>query len=130
MWSVPEKYPRVLWKGGLLCQFHCILLVSTNSPIKHVNSNLIPATSLLKPCSIQRLPRLLSLDIFAGQKTKELIDCFEAFKGTASSVPAGTAGFVQVFDAVINRSLRARIEDLADLYIDEHEKNGQKANIR
>jgi hypothetical protein len=66
---------------------------------------------------------LLALDVFAGQKTKEVIDCFKALKCTTSFIPGGTTGFIQVCDTVVNRSLKARIEELADQYIDEHERD-------
>ena len=36
--------------------------------------------------------------------------------------PGGTTGFVQVCDTVVNRSLKNRIEELADQYIDKNEK--------
>jgi hypothetical protein len=65
---------------------------------------------------------LLSLDVFAGQKTKEVINSFKALKCTTSFIPGGTTRFVQVCDTVVNRSLKARIEELADQYIDENEK--------
>jgi hypothetical protein len=38
-------------------------------------------------------------------------------------IPGSTTGFVQVCDTVINRSLKAHIEELADQYIDEHERD-------
>jgi hypothetical protein len=77
------------------------------------------------PCfprnSTQRPPRFLSLDVFSGQKTKEVINSFKAIRCTTSFIPSGTTGFVQVCDTVVNKSLKARIEELADQYIDEHE---------
>jgi hypothetical protein len=69
-----------------------------------------------------RLPRLLSLDIFAGQKTKEVITSFKALKCTTLFIPGSTTGFVQVCNIVVNRSLKARIKDLADQYIDQNER--------
>jgi hypothetical protein len=72
--------------------------------------------------STERPPRFLSLDVFAGQKTKEVITSFKALKCTTSFIPGGTTGFVQVCDTVVNRSLKARIEELADQYIDENER--------
>jgi hypothetical protein len=68
-------------------------------------------------------PRFLSLDVFSGQKTKEVIHSFKALKCTTSFIPGGTTGFVQVCDTVVNRSLKARIEELADQYIDENESD-------
>jgi hypothetical protein len=73
--------------------------------------------------STKRPPRFLSLDIFSGQKTKEVINGFKALKCTTSFIPGGTTGFIQVCDTVINRSLKARIEELADQYIDENESD-------
>ena len=69
-----------------------------------------------------RLPRFLSLDVFSGQKTKQVIAGFKALKCTTSFIPGGTTGHIQVCDTVINKSLKDRIEVLADQYIDEHEK--------
>jgi DDE superfamily endonuclease len=72
--------------------------------------------------STKRPPRFLSLDVFAGQKTKEVIAGFKALNCMTSFIPGGTTGFVQVCDTVINRSLKARIEELADQYIDKNER--------
>jgi hypothetical protein len=78
---------------------------------------LFPRHSTIRP------PRLLSLDVFSGQKTKEVIASFKALNCTTSFIPGGTTGFIQVCDTVVNRSLKARIEDLAEQYIDEHESD-------
>ena len=70
------------------------------------------------PCfprnSIQRPPRFLSLDVFSGQKTTEVINSFKSIRCTTSFIPGSTIGFIQVCDIVVNRSLKARIEELAD----------------
>jgi hypothetical protein len=71
--------------------------------------------------STKRPPRLLTLDVFASQKTKDVLDCFKSIRCTTSFIPGGTTGFIQVCDTTINKSLKARIEVLADQYIDEHE---------
>jgi hypothetical protein len=89
--------------------------------IKHIYT---PSSNYLFPrYSTKRPPRFLSLDVFSGQKTKEVIHSFKALKCTTSFIPSGTTGFVQVCDTVVNRSLKARIEELADQYIDEHERD-------
>ena len=51
-----------------------------------------------------------------------MITSFKALKCTTSFIPSGTTGCVQVCDIVVNRSLKARIEDLADQYIDKNER--------
>jgi hypothetical protein len=73
--------------------------------------------------STKRPPRFLSLDVFSGQKTKEVIHSFKALKCIILFIPGRTTGFVQVCDTVVNRSLKARIEELADQYIDENERD-------
>ena len=97
---------------------------NTNLMVEWVKHIYTPSSNY--PCfprnSAQRPPRFLSLDVFAGQKTREVIDCFKAIRCTTSFIPGGTSGFVQVCDTVVNRSLKARIEELADQYIDEHER--------
>ena len=73
--------------------------------------------------STKYLPRFLSLDVFSSQKIKEVIHSFKALKCIISFIPSSTTGFVQVCDTVINRSLKAQIEELADQYIDENERD-------
>ena len=69
---------------------------------------LFPRHSTIRP------PRLLSLDVFSGQKTKEVITSFKALKCMTLFIPGSTTGFIQVCDTVINKSLKARIKELAD----------------
>jgi hypothetical protein len=68
-------------------------------------------------------PRLLSLDVFTSQKTKEVIASFKALNCTTSFIPGSTTSFIQVCDIVVNRSLKAHIKDLAKQYIDEHKSD-------
>ena len=65
---------------------------------------------------------MLFLDVFSGQKTKEVIASFKALKCTTSFIPGNTTGFIQVCDTVVNKSLKARIKELADQYIDKNER--------
>jgi hypothetical protein len=51
-----------------------------------------------------------------------VITSFKALKCTTSFIPGGTTGFIQVCDTAINKSLKARIEELADQYIDKNER--------
>jgi hypothetical protein len=49
-----------------------------------------------------------------------------------SFIPSGTAGSVQVCDTTVTHSLKSRIEELANIYIDQHEREwveGKLANI-
>ena len=59
---------------------------------------------------------------FLVRKQRRLFIAFKALKCTTSFIPGGTTGFIQVCDTVINRSLKARTEELADQYIDKHER--------
>jgi hypothetical protein len=72
--------------------------------------------------STQRPPRFLSLDVFAGQKTTEVTDALKSINCTTSFIPGGTTGFIQVCDTAINKALKDRIEELADIYIDQNEE--------
>jgi hypothetical protein len=69
-----------------------------------------------------RPPRFLSLDVFLGQKTKEVITSFKALKCITLFIPSGTTGHIQVCDIVINKSLKDQIEVLADQYIDKYKR--------
>jgi hypothetical protein len=60
---------------------------------------------------------------FQASKQRRLFIAFKALKCTTSFIPDGTTSFVQVCNTVVNRSLKSRIEQLADQYIDEHEKD-------
>jgi hypothetical protein len=71
--------------------------------------------------SPQRPPRLLSLDVFSGQKIQEVIDSFKSIKCT-TFIPSGTTGFIQVCDTAVNHALKSRMEELSDIYIDQHER--------
>ena len=72
--------------------------------------------------STTRPPRFLSLDVFSGQKTKEVVTSFKALKYTTSFIPGSMTGFIQVCDTVINKSLKDQVKELADQYINEHER--------
>jgi hypothetical protein len=48
--------------------------------------------SLFPRYSTTRPPRFLSLDVFSGQKTKEVITSFKALKYTTSFIPSSTTG--------------------------------------
>ena len=100
-------------------------MVNTDLMLEWIKHMYTPSSKcpLFPRHSTARPPRFLSLDIFTGQKTKEVINSFKALKCTTSFIPSGTTGFVQVYDTVVNRSLKARIEELAEQYIDENESD-------
>ena len=77
---------------------------------------------LLPQYSTTRPPLFLSLDVFTCQKTKEVIAGFKALKCTTLSIPSSRTSFVQVCDTVVNKSLKARIKELADQYINENKR--------
>ena len=55
------------------------------------------------------------------EKTNDVLDCFKSIRCTTSFIPGGTTGFIQVCDTTITKSLKSRIEELADQYIYEHQ---------
>ena len=80
------------------------------------------------------MPRFLSLDDFAGQKTSEarislseleaniveVKQVFRDFNITTSFIPSGCTGYVQVLDVAINKPLMNRIGELTDIHYEEH----------
>ena len=70
-----------------------------------------------------RPPRLLSLDVFAGQKTPEVKQAFKDLNVIPSFIPSGCTGYVQVLDVAINKPLKMMLADAAERhYSDNFEK--------
>jgi hypothetical protein len=67
-------------------------------------------------------PRLLSLDVFKGQLNDEVIAAFKQINCTCSFIPGGTTGYIQVCDVAINKPLKDRIAEQAELHYDQHEE--------
>ena len=65
-------------------------------------------------------PRLLSLDVFKGQKTPEVKQALKDLNITPSFVPPGCTGYVQVLDVAINKPLKVRIQRQQDLHYQDH----------
>jgi hypothetical protein len=89
-------------------------------------------------------PRFLALDAFAPHKNKgakvkqnksntarvkrekeerlqqELRDAFKKLNVTLSIIPGGYTGYIQVLDVLINKLIKAYIEEYKDLWIEEH----------
>ena len=57
--------------------------------------------------------RLLSLDVFAGQKTFEVKQAFKDLNIMPSFIPSGCTGYVQVLDVAINKSLKVLLSNAA-----------------
>ena len=58
---------------------------------------------------------------FLVRKQRRLFIALKLLNAQHHSYQVALLALVQVCDTVINRSLKARIEDLADQYIDKHE---------
>ena len=65
-------------------------------------------------------PRLLSLDVFEGQKTEAVLKAFRELNTVPSFIPGGCTGYVQVLDVAINKPLKQRIQELSDEHYDNH----------
>lgn len=65
-------------------------------------------------------PRLLSLDVFAGQKTATVLQTLRENRIVAAFIPEGCTGLVQPMDTSINKVLKEKISCLLD---EEAEKN-------
>jgi hypothetical protein len=59
-------------------------------------------------------PRLLSLDVFAPQMTKLVLDEFKKLNCTTSFIPGGCTGFIQVLNIALNQPLKELVKQAAD----------------
>src|SRR5271169_4921171 len=66
--------------------------------------------------------RLLSLDVFKGQLNDEVIGAFKRINCTCSFIPGGTTGYIQVCDVAINKPLKERIAEQAEIHYDQNEE--------
>jgi hypothetical protein len=66
-------------------------------------------------------PRMLSLDVFKGQLNDKVLTAFKQINCTCSFIPGGTTGFIQVCDVAINKPLKERIAEQAELHYDQNE---------
>jgi hypothetical protein len=64
--------------------------------------------------------RLLTLDVFTGQKTDEVKKVFKELNCTTSFIPPGCTGFVQPLDVAINKPLKNRIKELSEIHYDNY----------
>src|SRR5271165_2347118 len=67
-------------------------------------------------------PQLLSLDVFKGQLNDNVIGAFKNINCTCSFIPGGTTGYIQVCDVAINKPLKDRIAEQAELHYDQHKQ--------
>jgi hypothetical protein len=65
---------------------------------------------------------MLSLDVFKGQLNDKVLAKFKCINCTCSFIPGGTTSFIQVCDVAINKLLKDRITELADIHYDTHEQ--------
>ena len=79
-------------------------------------TDLLPAMSQSSP----NLPRLLTLDVFAGQKTLPVLQAMRDNNIISAFIPEGCTGYVQPLDTTINKMLKDHILEIMD---EELEKN-------
>jgi hypothetical protein len=65
---------------------------------------------------------MLSLDVFKGQLNNKILAKFKRINCTCSFILGGTTGFIQVCDVAINKPLKDRIAELAEIHYDAHEE--------
>ena len=65
---------------------------------------------------------MLTLDVFKGQLNDEVLAAFKRINCTCSFIPKGTTSFIQVCDVGINKVLKDRVADLAEVHYDAHKK--------
>jgi hypothetical protein len=57
---------------------------------------------------------LITLDVYAPQRTAKVLDSFHKLNTVAAYIPNGCAGFVQPFDVAINKPFKDVIRDMID----------------
>ena len=67
-------------------------------------------------------PQMLTLDVFKGQLNDEVLAAFKRINCTCSFILGSTTRFIQVCDVSINKVLRKRISDLANLHYNAHKQ--------
>jgi len=65
---------------------------------------------------------MLSLNVFKGQLNNKVLAEFKRINCTCSFILGGTTGFIQVCDVAINKPLKDRIAELAEIHYDAHEE--------
>ena len=65
-------------------------------------------------------PRLLALDVFAGQKTATVLHTFRSNKIVSAFIPEGCTGLVQPMDTSINKILKEQISYLLDVEVERN----------
>jgi hypothetical protein len=63
---------------------------------------------------------MLTLDVFKGQLNAKVLAKFKCINCTCSFIPGGTTGFIQVYDVAINKPLKDRISELAEIHYNNH----------
>ena len=63
---------------------------------------------------------MLSLDVYKGQLNDTVLAEFKRINCTCSFIPSRTTGFIQVCDVAINKPLKDRIAELAEIYYDTY----------
>jgi hypothetical protein len=112
----------VLWNPKAYCNEDTMLFW-----IKHMYQ----FSSAYSTLSVEREPRLLSLDAFLPHLTPAVSCALKAQKVTISVVPGGCTGMVQVLDVSLNKPLKDLIQEEQDnyynTYIDEWQQ--EKFNV-
>jgi hypothetical protein len=67
-------------------------------------------------------PRMPTLDVFKGQLNDEVLAAFKGINYTCSFIPSGITGFIQACDVGINKVLKNRVLEQAELHYDNHEE--------
>jgi len=65
---------------------------------------------------------MLSLDVYKRQLNNRVLAEFKQINCTYSFIPSRTTSFIQVYDVAINKPLKDRIAELAEIHYDTHEE--------
>lgn len=131
--GVPRCYPLIIFRGECVganvvaeqLHYHPRVRVEFNSKaysneditLKWIHNDLKWA-SYFNPTD--NLPRLVALDVFAGQKTPKVLKAFKSLNMTTFFIPEGCISLVQPLDISINKILKNGISQLIDEEMDRN----------
>jgi hypothetical protein len=112
-----------LYDPRVVVQFNEKAYANTDSMIEWIRSQYAHSSAYpFRNWEADHKPRMLSLDVFKGQLNNKVLAEFKRINCTCSFIPGGTTGFIQVCDVAINKPLKDRIAELAEIHYDTYEE--------
>lgn len=112
-----------VYNKPVVVQFNKKAYANTDTMIKQIKSQFSYSSAFVfRNQEANHKPRLLILNVFKGQLNNEVLAEFKRINCTCSFILGGTTRFIQACNVGINKVLKKRISDLADLYYNAHKQ--------